>query len=104
REVSGIPLPIIVDTPLGRLDSDHRLSMLQTFFPQASHQVILLATDTEVDQSALAELTPAISHGFQMTFNSRTGRTELGTLNLESLAEASARNGRLTEWTVEVSA
>ncbi|MEZ4662771.1 MAG: hypothetical protein R2911_34920 [Caldilineaceae bacterium] len=33
REVSGRPVPVIIDTPLSRLDSAHRLSMVQEFFP-----------------------------------------------------------------------
>jgi DNA sulfur modification protein DndD len=49
KEASGAPMPVIVDTPPGRLDSDHRLSVVQNYFPRASHQVVLLATDAEVD-------------------------------------------------------
>ncbi|HRW07378.1 MAG TPA: DNA sulfur modification protein DndD [Caldilineaceae bacterium] len=37
REVSGRPMPVIIDTPLSRLDSEHRLSMVQEFFPHTSH-------------------------------------------------------------------
>ena len=53
---SGRPLPMIIDTPLGRLDSEHRANLVQRYFPAASHQVILLSTDTEVDGRLLAEL------------------------------------------------
>ena len=77
REVSGVPMPVVVDTPLGRLDSDHRLALVHKFFPRVSHQVILLATDTEVDEPLLEELMPAVSHGYAMEFNVATGATEL---------------------------
>jgi len=70
REVSQAPLPVVLDTPLGRLDSDHRLSMLD-YFPQASHQVILLATDTEVDAELEARLQPAISRTYDLNEPSR---------------------------------
>ncbi len=75
REVSGVPMPVIVDTPLGRLDSDHRSSMVQSYFPQVSHQVILLATDTEVDEQMLSQLDPAVSHRYYLDYDSSQGKT-----------------------------
>jgi DNA sulfur modification protein DndD len=41
-------LPIIIDTPLGRLDTIHRTNIARNYFPNASHQVILLSTNTEI--------------------------------------------------------
>ena len=68
-------MPVIVDTPLGRLDSDHRSSMVQSYFPQVSHQVILLATDTEVDERMLEQLEPAVSHSYYLDYDSARGKT-----------------------------
>ena len=42
---SGRPLPVVVDTPLGRLDTVHRRRLVENYFPRASHQVLLLSTD-----------------------------------------------------------
>ena len=42
-------LPVIIDTPLSRLDSNHRISLIKTYFPQASDQTIILSTDSEID-------------------------------------------------------
>lgn len=61
-KVSGRPLPIIIDTPLGRLDSHHRAQLLEHYFPFASHQVIILSTDTEVDRANFEQLRPYVSH------------------------------------------
>jgi DNA sulfur modification protein DndD len=74
-KTSGRPLPVIVDTPLGRLDSDHRINLVTNYFPEASHQVILLSTDTEVDQNLFKELMPHISHCYHLEFNPTTKST-----------------------------
>lgn len=42
-------LPVIIDTPLSRMDSNHRISLIKTYFPQASDQTIILSTDSEID-------------------------------------------------------
>ena len=77
REVSNVPMPVIIDTPLGRLDSDHRRSMVQGYFPRASHQVILLATDTEVDHQALSMLAPVISRVYCLDYDPAQGKTNV---------------------------
>ncbi len=68
-KTSGRPLPVIIDTPLTRLDSDHRKLLVHHYFPIASHQVILLSTDTEVDQSYFVELRRDIVHAYQLEFD-----------------------------------
>ena len=90
REVSEAPMPVVVDTPLGRLDRDHRLSMVRTFFPHVAHQVILLATDTEVDRALAAEVAPAVSHGYRMVFDDAAGSTRVERFTADELAEGVA--------------
>ena len=60
---------MVIDTPLGRLDSDHRAHLVERYFPHASHQVIILSTDTEIDQAYFTALGPAISHSYHLQFN-----------------------------------
>lgn len=72
-KTSGRQLPVIIDTPLGRLDSHHRDKLIEHYFPYASHQVVLLSTDTEVDQRYFAsQLRDDISHAYQIHFDSLT--------------------------------
>jgi len=53
---SGRSLPVVIDTPLGRMDSTHRKHLVERYFPHASHQVLLLSTDEEIDQKYLEVL------------------------------------------------
>ncbi len=48
-KVSGVKAPLVVDTPLGRLDSRHRHNILQFWTNEKSRQVILLSQDEEID-------------------------------------------------------
>jgi DNA sulfur modification protein DndD len=54
RQVSGRPLPVVIDAPLGRLDGDHRQNLVERYSPRASQQVILCSTGTEVDAEFFA--------------------------------------------------
>lgn len=72
---SGRHLPVIIDTPLGRLDSKHREKLVASYFPTASHQVIILSTDTEVDEQFYSGLQPSISHAFHLAYDRATGST-----------------------------
>lgn len=74
---SGRPLPMIIDTPLARLDSEHRAKLVERYFPSASHQVILLSTDTEIDEGLLTKLKSSISHSYRLDFDQEDGRTEV---------------------------
>jgi len=72
---SGRKLPIIIDTPLARLDSVHRTKLINNYFPYASHQVIILSTDTEVDEEFYEDLSSNISHAYKLDFDSNQNST-----------------------------
>ena len=74
---SGRPLPTIIDTPLGRLDSHHRANLVENYFPFASHQVIILSTDEEIGKKHLATLKPRITRTFELTYSPKTGSTQV---------------------------
>jgi len=71
-KLSGKVLPVVVDTPLGRLDSKHRDKLVRHYFPEASEQVILLSTDTEVDEDFFDALSHDISHAYEIEFDQKT--------------------------------
>ena len=45
---SGYQAPVMIDTPMARLDSIHRENFVRKYLPAASSQVIVLSTDEEV--------------------------------------------------------
>lgn len=75
--VSGRNLPIAIDTPLGRLDSSHRHNLVERYFPTASHQVILLSTDTEIAQKEVVLLREqeAIAREYLLEYNPHKRQT-----------------------------
>ena len=74
-KTSGRPLPMIIDTPLGRLDSDHRHRLIEGYFPHASHQVVVLSTDTELDKQNFEMLSPHVSHAYHLVYDQTEGST-----------------------------
>ena len=74
-KTSGRNLPVIIDTPLGRLDSKHRTKLVESYFPVASHQVIILSTDTEVDSEFYDVLSNKISHAFHLSYDEQSSST-----------------------------
>ncbi len=75
-KTSGRPLPMIIDTPLGRLDSDHRRHLIEGYFPHASHQVVVLSTDTELDKQNFEMLSPHVSHAYHLAYDQIQGSTK----------------------------
>ncbi|MFB2819739.1 DNA sulfur modification protein DndD [Umezakia ovalisporum] len=75
--VSGRRLPVAIDTPLGRLDSSHRGNLVERYFPSASHQVILLSTDTEIAKKEVETLrkNQAIAREYLLKYDSSARQT-----------------------------
>ena len=73
-KTSGRPLPFMIDTPLARLDEDHRMSLVEKFYPQR-HQTIILSTDSEINSKYYKELEPYISRSFVIQYDSEKGST-----------------------------
>ncbi|MGG3563176.1 DNA sulfur modification protein DndD [Neobacillus rhizosphaerae] len=49
-KASDLSLPMVIDTPLGRLDSYHRNHLINHYYKELSEQVIILSTDTEITE------------------------------------------------------
>jgi len=76
-KASGRPLPTVIDTPMGRLDEKHRMNLAENYFHQASHQVVILSTDTEIHGKFLDAMKPGIGKMYSLEFNEKTKSTQV---------------------------
>ncbi len=74
---SNREIPVVIDTPLGRLDGRHRDSLVKNYFPKASTQVVLLSTDEEIVGERLSHLKPAISKSYILIFDDDSESTSI---------------------------
>lgn len=74
-QTSQLKLPIVIDTPLSRLDSTHRDNIVNNYFPNAGDQVIILSTDTEIDKDYYRNLKPRLSGAGSLEFDQRQEMT-----------------------------
>lgn len=65
-------LPIIIDTPLARLDSAHRTALINKYFPTASSQTIILSTDAEIDSTYYDIIHKHIGNEFTLIYDEDT--------------------------------
>jgi DNA sulfur modification protein DndD len=68
-KISRRALPIVIDTPLGRLDRRHRSNIVESFLPYAAEQVIVLATDEEITAERRSLLEPTLAGDLELVFD-----------------------------------
>lgn len=74
---ANISLPFVIDTPLGRLDSVHRENLAKYYFPELSKQVIILSTDTEVNDKYLDPLKDHVFRKYRLEYDEINKNTEI---------------------------
>lgn len=68
-QASPRQLPSIIDTPMARLDSEHRSHLVERYFPNASHQVIILSTDTEIEREYFDRLKERVARSYHLRYD-----------------------------------
>lgn len=63
---SGRELPMIIDTPLSRLDLTHRTKLMRDYLPHTSDQIIMLCTDTELTPDLAALIEPFVNRSYEI--------------------------------------
>lgn len=70
-------LPVIIDTPLSRLDSSHRKALIKTYFPKASDQTIILSTDSEIDEKYYLMMKDSVGDEFTLQYDDEHKNTSI---------------------------
>lgn len=66
KEASGRKLPVIIDTPMGRIDRSHQKNLLENYYPSVAEQLILLPTDSEIDKEKYQVLKPYLCQEYYL--------------------------------------
>ncbi|AOM83525.1 DNA sulfur modification protein DndD [Salisediminibacterium beveridgei] len=71
-KASGQKIPLVLDTLFARLDKTHKENLINIFLPVASEQVIILSTDTEIDEYYHEMLKPYVKDEYSLIYNRTT--------------------------------
>ena len=85
RRQAQTALPVVVDTPTSRMDKRHKGYSVTKFYPQLSHQVIVLATSDDLAGGLYQELQSAQALGQEILLK-ESGDAEVE-LEVGSLAD-----------------
>lgn len=77
KAISTWLLPMVIDTPLSRLDAEHRQKFLDCYIPSIAHQVIILSTDKEIDVASLKSLKEWLARTYTLKFTNKTQTTRV---------------------------
>ena len=70
-------LPVIIDTPLLRLDSNHRETLINYYFPYASEQTIILSTDSEITDEYYEMMKENVGDEFTLIYDDNSKSTSI---------------------------
>ena len=73
------PFPIVMDTPFGRLSSEHRENIAEVF-PEIADQLVLFVTDEELHGRARAKLEDRIGAEYRLQFTKKDKKTTSTTI------------------------
>jgi DNA sulfur modification protein DndD len=75
--VAGRSIPLVIDTPLGRLDGDHRINLSTNYFPYAARQVVILSTDSEFTRELYEKMRHAVGREYTIQFRAENESSEI---------------------------
>jgi len=82
-------IPMIIDTPLGRLDERNQSLILNKFYPEVSKQIIILPTPSELKHEGFKSLTKHISQTFLL--NNAGSATSVKEVNIKDVLSLTSK-------------
>lgn len=72
---SDIEIPFIIDTPYARIDETHRNNITSEYLSSISNQVVILSTNTEIDEKAYREIKPILNGEYLIEYDDKNRKT-----------------------------
>ena len=72
---SEIEIPFIIDTPYARIDETHRNNITSEYLSSISNQVVILSTNTEIDEKAYREIKPRLNGEYLIEYDDKNRKT-----------------------------
>lgn len=67
KDLADQDCPVVIDTPLARIDAMHQRHLITDYYPAAGRQIIVLPTDSELDREKYALLKPHVIHEIRLS-------------------------------------
>ena len=90
RSLTNVSLPFLIDTPVARLDHEHRVTLVKEYLMNTDPQVIVLGTDVELDEGLMDLLAPATAHRYELIFDNDSQSTRADYAGVSELLEMTA--------------
>lgn len=74
-KASDIEIPFIIDTPYARIDETHRNNITNEYFSTISDQVIILSTNTEIDEKSYKDIKPRLNGEYLIDYDDINRKT-----------------------------
>jgi DNA sulfur modification protein DndD len=74
-KASDIEIPFIIDTPYARIDETHRNNITSEYFSTISDQVIILSTNTEINEKSYREIKPKLNGEYLIEYDDKNRKT-----------------------------
>lgn len=66
KDEAARDLPVIIDTPLGRIDRENRALLMSEYFPNAGMPLVLLPTNTEIGPEGFSQLGARVRRQYEI--------------------------------------